>query len=501
MQPVESDCRAPWEWPTLLVIFAVFLLLNVVTASRSPTVWMDEVMLADPAASLYLGQGFHSAASPYLTNQETYVSNALPYTAALYGWINIFGFNPTAVRSLNFALMVLTVAMICLAVQRYRLVRSPQARIVLACLLLCGYGIAFSFRSGRYDISAAIVVAAMFLAGTVRQSGLRYSLLAILGALAMWAGMQMTPLLFVLGLLLLIFFGARFLMPLIVLALGSIAGLLSMYLAFRANGQWSTFIRTTRAFAGSDVVNRGLVHRTIAAVAAALRGLVLHDFSLTILLLLMAMALLVMIVGRKWQWRSAPVFGLAVAVLVPLAMFFAGRYPIYYSWMAFLPATVAAVAAWDTLLRSHQHAAIRRASAALLVLACLVGLPLRLTLTALEWNQRSYAPVEQLVQRNVTSTDYAYCDPAAYYPTKRIAALTFVGTYAPMMSPREKSQVSVLIIDPANFDAVQQTVGGDWRDTGQRLPPITQPNLFGLRGQVGAKLYSLAIYRRAGLSN
>jgi len=484
----------------LLAIFAVFLLLNIVTASRSPTVWMDEVMLTDPAASLYLGHGFHTVASSVMTKEETYVSIAMPYEAALYGWMNIFGLNPTVVRSLNFVLMVLTVAMICLAVQRCRLVRSPQARIVLACLLLCGYGIAFSFRSGRYDISAAIVVAAIFLAGTVRQSGLRYSLLAILGALSMWAGMQMAPLLFVLGLLLLIFFGARFLRPLIVLALGSIAGLLSIYLAYQAEGQWSLFIRTTRGFASSDAVNRGLLHRTIGAVAATLRGLFLHDYSLTILVLLMLTALLVMIIGRKWQWRSAPVFGLAVAMLIPFAMFFAGHYPVYYSWMAFVPAAVAAVAAWDTLLRSHQHAAVRWTSALFLAVACLVGLPSRLTLTALEWNQRNYAPVEQLVQRNVTSSDWAYCDPAAYYPTKRLAALTFVGTYAPMMSPQEKSQVSVLIIDPATFDAVQHTIGGDWRDTGQRLPLITQPNLLGLRSQMGVKFYSLAIYRRAGPS-
>ena len=43
-------------------LLAAFLAINLLTASLSPTVWMDEVMLADPAINLHLFGRFVSSA-------------------------------------------------------------------------------------------------------------------------------------------------------------------------------------------------------------------------------------------------------------------------------------------------------------------------------------------------------------------------------------------------------------------------------------------------------
>ena len=52
--------------PTAIIIagiaFTGFLLVNLVTAERSPVVWQDEVALVDPAVNLSQGNGFTSTA-------------------------------------------------------------------------------------------------------------------------------------------------------------------------------------------------------------------------------------------------------------------------------------------------------------------------------------------------------------------------------------------------------------------------------------------------------
>ena len=40
----------------------IFLAVNLVTSDRSPVVWTDEVMFADPAVNATLGRGFTTTA-------------------------------------------------------------------------------------------------------------------------------------------------------------------------------------------------------------------------------------------------------------------------------------------------------------------------------------------------------------------------------------------------------------------------------------------------------
>jgi hypothetical protein len=482
-------------------MLAVFVLINVLTASRAPTVWQDEVQLLDPPASLYFGKGFHSAAFGFYTKEQAYFGNGMTYEWLMYGWISVFGFSPTAVRSLNFVLMAATIAMTCSAARRTGVIPTPRGRIVLALLLMCGNGISFSFRSGRYDILGATLLSAAFLAHTISNPRPRHAVLALLGAATVWTGVQLGPATIAMGLALMIVARRSTWRSILSWGIGAAIGLAGLLTVLYALGKLRSFfaVADTVAYRGATGLNR---------IPAAIKNTVVSwfrlDFSLTPLLLLLALYLLVRarsaVKPPSVNDRPLFLFGALAATLIPLLMFLVGHYPVYYSWMSFVPVAVVAAALWDRVLRDDPRRLVRGLSVAMLMLACLIGLPLRLALLSLEWKQRDYAPVERFVEENVRPGERVYCDYAPYYPVKRMAEWTFTKWYLQVISAEEANRISVLVINPEYLDEVQQALGGQWKATGAVLTPSPPPDIQVLRkvrSRVGAKLYSLAIYRRA----
>src|SRR4051794_38754213 len=83
----------------ILVLTIVFLIANLLTASLSPTVWVDEVLYADPAIRL-LERGTFSSSGWYAQSKEEFWAGNVPlHQILLYGWIRLFGVSPTSVRS------------------------------------------------------------------------------------------------------------------------------------------------------------------------------------------------------------------------------------------------------------------------------------------------------------------------------------------------------------------------------------------------------------------
>src|SRR2546421_12544646 len=101
----QGAMHSPHERWLLLLILLVFIGVNLLTAARSPTVWEDEVQLADPAANLLLKGSFTTSGYAYSSRHEIFSGNTAAYSALLYLWIKIFGFTVTAVRSLNYVLV------------------------------------------------------------------------------------------------------------------------------------------------------------------------------------------------------------------------------------------------------------------------------------------------------------------------------------------------------------------------------------------------------------
>ena len=118
--------------PTAIILagiaFSGFLLVNLVTAERSPVVWQDEVALVDPAVNLSQGNGFTSTAW-WQTSDRFFASNAPLYPMLLYPWISLFGVNATAVRSLNYVLILGVIAVLWLGLRKLNLVQTIQARL------------------------------------------------------------------------------------------------------------------------------------------------------------------------------------------------------------------------------------------------------------------------------------------------------------------------------------------------------------------------------------
>lgn len=470
----------------LVLILVIFLVVNLLTAERSPTVWQDEVLYADPAASLLKGQGFTSAAWPAQPKEQLWAGNAPLHTLLLVPWMWVWGFGPTAVRSVNYAYIAVAAVLLWVSVHRLQLIHRPALRLAFVALVLCGQGVAFGYRSGRYDSIGVLVVAAALFATTQSSSRLRQSMLAVLGFLMPLAGLQLLPFLTVLGVLLIIFLGVGVLRHLAPLAIGCLFGTASLVLSALALGVWQAFRESVRVLGGIGFSPSQAFLGQLAGKGSAMVWAFLSDLSALGVVLCMALAASVALMTRQFRWRSPEVFGLTVAVAVPLGLAVTGKFVSYYSWMVFLPSAVCCFMVFEGWLDT---APVRGLTArrlltgsfgGLLGLAVAVGLPLRLTRTVTEWGARDYAPVESLVRAHLGPTDWAYCTFSAYYPAKDVAEVVFLPSYSRVMRPDEKGRIGVLVVAPNESARVQALIGGEWREVGDRLAARELTPAFGM---------------------
>src|SRR5687768_12441274 len=92
-----DDGGRPRAWlPWALALCLLVTVANIVTGSRSPTVWIDEVMFCDPAINYLTGRGFTSTAWPVQSREETFAGNAPLYPLMLIPWLKVFGVGPLA---------------------------------------------------------------------------------------------------------------------------------------------------------------------------------------------------------------------------------------------------------------------------------------------------------------------------------------------------------------------------------------------------------------------
>lgn len=474
-----------FEIMAVILLFALFLLVNLLTASRSPTVWIDEVMYTDPAANLYFGNGFTSTAWHAQTSDEFWAGNAPLHQIVLYPWISMFGFSPTAVRSLNYVFMVASGIMLWFAVVRLRLVNTPWARMALVTLLLSGYGITFSYRSGRPDGVAILLFLAGVLAYSSKSKWVRYLLMVGVSTLFPIVQLQLAAYSFFLGVVLVLFLKTPFLREFLCILIGLAGGFTCLYFLYSVNGVWEGFLRSIsgHSFVGLSVAEKLLGSFTEFGTSG------FRDYSFLLLLILSVTVAAYQIVTKSFRCYSLLFFGIIVSAAVPFGMMVTGKFPLFYSWMVFIPVSVcllAAVEKFDIRPGSWKGMVL----AAFLFSSSLVGLPVRLAVTILQWQERDYAPVEALVARNIKESDRVYSDFGAYYAVKRKAAATFLPTYLRVMLPNEKKSISVLVINPDSFHSISSLLGGEWKageSFTQELSPMKR---------FGAEKYAFQIFRK-----
>jgi hypothetical protein len=475
-------------------LLVAFFVVNLATAERSPAVWQDEVMFADPAVNYHQGRGFTSTAW-FQPKEQFFAGNAPLHSLLLCPWLAAFGLGVASVRSLNYVLMLGAVAAMAFGLGRLGLIRTGRGLGWFLALALCGDGVAFSYRSGRYDCLGMLIGAGVFAALAVERPRLRAAAIALIAALIPWAGLQLIPYTALMCVPLLLLRGRKAIREVGAIAAGGALGAASLAGFFKGNDVWDEFLKSASILAGT---RRALVERLTASAVAPTA-----DLSSMLLLGALAVLLIAPVRRRAASPRAATV-GLLLGLAVPCAVSASGRYPRYYAWMAFLPMAAAFASAFE------QHAPggrLRAAAASLALLACLVGFPARLALTCLEWDLRDAGPVDRFVASHVGPGDRVFSSYEAYYAAKKSAGLVFLPFYigrsfglspdAPTPITREeRDEVDVLILKP---DAVEATVaffGGEWRqvdclkaDTPRRLPLLERKNF-------GSRPYDLIIFRR-----
>lgn len=484
------QCVRRREKSLLVGFFVVFLALNLATGSRSPTVWTDEVAYADPAINLVESGAFTSTAWEVQRSSEHWAGNVPLYPLLLAGWIELFGMSITAVRSLNYVLVLAGTGLLWLTARRIDAMDRPVIRLLFVAVLLAGYGISDAYRSGRPDMIGFVLVGAGGFAGTLSSAGARHTLALLVGLLLPLSGLQFLPYAALLcGLAFLWAPGQIF--PLSLAAGGGAilgGGGLASYYWYR--GVWTDFLQS--------VTRHTAAGQSIDAKLLDLPSLLSADPSYT-LLLLGALGLCGARARRQGRWpslsRPAVSYPLTVAVVSPIVLFVVGKYPTYYSWMGYAPLVFGICAAASTVSWSRSEAL---SGVGLLLLVGGIGLPARIGVSVLQWDSRSYAPVEQVVDRHITTRDTVFSSYQGYYAAKERAGAVYLPKYLWRVSDtkaKELRAVDKMVVSPDRKEVWTNRLGGQWEQMARMQAP--ERAIKSIFGRPLAQPYDLVVYTQS----
>ena len=282
------------------------------------------------------------------------------YTGLLSAWLKLFGVSLFAERALNLVLFAVFLVLIWRWMVGTRIVQERTWRIAAIVVLACGHAMVFSYRSGRYDV----------------------------GLLLPFAGLQLIPGALVLGTLAIVFAGSKAIRPVAALIFGIGLGWVGLRLFYGAFGAWDGFRASTAAI--------GLIGQSLTSKLRVLPGAYATDKSRV----LMFMALLIA-AGFTWRKlgpdsRRMLGFATSIVILLPAALHLAGKFPIYYGWMVFVPLVIVTA-------HSSEQSSAKPAIVGLFILASIVGLPLRLPADVSAYAERSPERVQQFVSGQCAS--------------------------------------------------------------------------------------------------
>jgi hypothetical protein len=482
-----------WLFSGLLIFFFI----NFFSADRAPAVWCDEVMYADPAVNLYQGHGFTSGAWYAQSLDKFWAGNVPLYPAVLFVWLKIFGFSLLTVRSFHYAMTALAVGLAWLAVRRLNLIASPAHRLIFCVVCCLSSASTFVYRSARPESLCMALMAVAFLAASIPKAILRYAILFLLGVLLVWIGLQMAAYLAILLAVACLFAPKERRGEFCALCLGCGLAIILLYFFYTKHGVWQDFVVSIRRH---TVANDGQQHGVIPGYGGGLgykiRKIpsIYFDYSFMPTLVLACWIVWARFRAQSLRLVSPIGFGLASAIIVPLGLHFAGVFPPYYFWMAFLPLAVGVCAELSALDTGDTSKLLRVSVFLLLALACALGLPRRLAVAAQDWRGRNYEPVMALAKPYVAPDKLVYSDFAAYYAAKQNAAAVILPPCITILSPEEKARVSVAIVNGDDPGPLANIFGGQWRDTGAVLTP--PPPIMGVHEGLDSRQYRLHVFLR-----
>jgi len=464
----RSLLRPGTEKHALAAVLALCLAVSMFTATRSPTVWLDEVAYVDPGVMLAMTGRFVTTAW-WQSRHEVFGSYSPLFPLMMGGWLDVFGVGLFQVRSFTILLGVGCAFLFWRLLKTGRLVQSVDLRVIAAAVVLCGYGFSFLYRCGRGDVLAVTILLGALNFLLADSKAWRFGGLTVLGILLPSAGLAHSVVSAFLCGVGLVAFGRRALAPVAVFGCAGLAGAGLLLGGLHLAGTLHNYIQVTTA------------HFAIPLGAPGLK-----DPSLWIPV---AAALTAVAVTRRWSVlrdriaTAALASGLGSAALLYLL----SHFPIYYNWAIFLPLMLWAFRTIDLaeVPRGWQYRVVVLA----IMASMLPGLPARTGLTLLEWRARDYEPVTKFVQRYVAAADVVVADFQPYYALRQNPNLVFFVTSWRTLSAEDRRLPTVAIVRPEQIATVNQLFGEAWTITGKLEPPIHDH-------RIGATLYDLVALRR-----
>lgn len=495
---IKKNISLTSEILILIGLGIAFLLVSIFLGPRLQPVWIDEVVLAEPAANLALYDSFTSAAWYHQNDQEFHVSTSFLYTVLLALWIKVLGFSIEKVRLFNYVLMLLSITVIWLFIKKLPLIRFSWLRIILVVSCLLPTGITFIYISGRYDTSCIFLSALVLVAFLIKDAKIRWLTMTIIGFFFPLSGLSAVVFATIFGGILLLFNFQRFWREFVALGGGFILGMLFLYALYSTNGVWDDFVSMTL---GHSVANANL-NRTVIDIIFSrvsklfdqkdyLCGGCLHP-SFPPLSLLLIILIFYELLTKSFRWRSPSFFALITVITIPTTMCFLGKYPLYYSWMSMFSLIICICWSFNNILEKNtgkiQTTIISIAFLVLLFYANLLGLPSLAQITLQQWEKNDYTKVQNFLDNKINPQDNIYADFQTFYALKSRGKRVYFPTYHVRMTPEDRDNLSLIVIDPRDSVRVPWNPGlaeivGDslpqWYDTGEQLDT----------GTYGMKLY------------
>ena len=488
---VQSQKSFRIEIICITILLIIYLFVTIIASSRLYPVWMDEVMLSDPAVNLYLGNGFTSSAWWHQPSTAFHAGTSLLYPLLLYVWLKLFGFSLEIVRSFNYFLITVSIIVIWLAIIRLKIIHSPWIRISLLISIILSESVSLSYISTRYDSLGIFLCSIILLIATLSHIYLRLILLIALGFLFPLTGLMLVAYSAILIILIIVYSHGKYWKESLALSFGIVLGGLSLYQLYSHQGVWDSYLIfiNNQSYQKLSLIPKILRVFVKDSFCNGLR----KDYSSIILFQSLLILAAYKIIKKRFHLFSFVSFGLLIVMTIPIGMCGLGRYPLYYSWTTFIPLAISVCVTFDQILSSKPNKKLLTIFWAIFMLSivgsAMVGFPSYFNIAVKYWHARDYNRVNDFIEQYTDQEDYVLGDYSIFYAIKKNNIPVIFPLKTLGLTSKEKEQINVVIMKPnmpdeswqPNLENTLEFLGGDWEK---------------INNKPGEMQFRLSIYRR-----
>ncbi|MBE9175066.1 hypothetical protein IQ225_06655 [Synechocystis salina LEGE 06155] len=486
----------------LVVIYCAFFAIAIWGAGKFHPVWLDEVALVEPATNLYFSGEFSSTAWYHQSNESFHVGTSLLYTFLLSIWVKLLGFGIVRVRLFGYIVIATASFILFKSVKRLHIVNYPYLRLLLVLTFLTIGGINYIYISGRYDVICLFLSVLAIYSFSLKQGKLRTLVLLFISILFPLSGISALVFAVLIAIALLVFNYKLFWREVLAFIIGSAIGLLFLYILYSINGVWGDFISlvsghsevaTSKNF--SYFINLLITSaQKLTINSYGCEGCITYKSSWRFLVVISLILVFHELLTRTFKLCCLLFFGLVIALTLPFAMCFLGKFPIYYSWMAILPLLLGIFSATNNMLEKYGFKLFSKNLiylfiSILLILSMKIGL-FEVFATALQ--DRDFdenQALSKFINDNTNSDDIAYADFSTFYSIKGTVDEVYFPLYSFQLQANERDSISVVILDG------RQEKMAPWNPSLQQIFPETHENWKDTGQHFVSPQYNLKVYK------